>query len=58
MIKLDQAINEELDRIKQDTPTDKWLDVLLEKFPDADPEFLMEMVMIEAGGDCVAEGAK
>ncbi|MDD5274379.1 MAG: hypothetical protein PHU14_16885 [Methylovulum sp.] len=57
-MKLDQAINEELDRLKQETPPDTWLDALCEKFPDADPNFLMEMVMIETDGDCVAEGEK
>jgi hypothetical protein len=53
-MKLDQAINEELERAVKELPEDKWLDRLIEKFPLADVAFLLEMVMIESGGDCIA----
>ena len=54
-MKLDQAIHEELERAVKELPADKWLDRLVEKFPLADVDFLLEMVMVEEGGDCIAK---
>jgi|GEM_PF-1712091 len=55
-MKLDQAIHEELERAVKELPADKWLDRLVEKFPLADVDFLLEMIMVEEGGDCIAHG--
>ena len=53
---LSEQVNAEIARLKNDSiPPEKWLITIIRKIPEADRNFVLEMIMIETGGDNIEE---